>query len=137
MPRVPVSVFAAIAVFAFGSLFSGAGYLVWLLPGGLPFGNALTAAGLFSTSFAAFSVSSPNSALRRFAAVSVALSLAWLPVSIGLAGNLALNFAGANGSVWISLSLVTFCLALISVTWAGVQHWRRGVRPRGEAAGEQ
>ena len=91
---------------------------MWLLPGGLPFGNGLTAAGVISAAVVALLLSKPGSILRWTAIVSIVLSVLWLPISIGLAGNLSLNFHGTNGSVRIYYNLVTFVFVLTSMFWA-------------------
>jgi hypothetical protein len=41
-----------------------------------------------------------------------------LPASIALAGNLSLNFEGANGEMWLVLTLVTFVAVYCSLAWA-------------------
>ena len=112
------SILIAVALFAFGSMFAGADYLLWILPGGMPLGNALAAVGLTSAAGAAYGVSRPRSFLRWLSVTSLFLSVIWLPVSIGLAGNLELNLSGRQGDLWLHLSLVTFVLAIISLIWA-------------------
>ena len=118
MTRITVTGLVAIALFAFGSLIAGAVYLEWLLPGGLPIGNALTAIGLSASALAAFGASQPNTSPRWCSIVSLVLSVAWLPISVGLAGNLSLNFGDKYGPIWVKLSLVTLVFALISLTYA-------------------
>ena len=118
MTRITVTGLVAIALFAFGSLIAGAVYLEWLLPGGLPIGNALTAIGLSASALAAFGASQPNTIPRWCSIVSLVLSVAWLPISVGLAGNLSLNFGDKYGPIWVKLSLVTLVFALISLTYA-------------------
>ena len=132
MTRIIVFTLLAIVLFTLVSLVEGAAYLEWLLPGGLPFGNGLTATGLFSAAVVALLLSTPKTALRWTAIVSIVLSVLWLPVSIGLAGNLSLNFQGTNGSVWRLYSLVTFVFVLMSMFWAIAQsliHKMLGRRP--------
>lgn len=121
MKRIIVVALLTIVLFTFGSLVASAAYLLWLLPGGLPFGNALTATGLSSAAVAALLLSKPKSVLRRTAIVSIVLSVLWLPISIGLAGNLSLNFDGTNGLVWRRYTLVTFAFVLTSMLWAITQ----------------
>ena len=36
----------------------------------------------------------------------------WLPVSIALAGNVALNFSGQTGTLWLGISALLFCAIL-------------------------
>lgn len=118
MNRSVVFVLAAIAVVALAAVLSGAGYLEWPLPGGLPAGNVLTSVGLASASGAGFSAARTGTTFRRVSGASLFLSLVWLPASILLAGNLALNFDGGGGRVWIWLTLVTLVLALASMLTA-------------------
>ncbi len=110
-----------IAIASIAFLFSGAEYLQQALPGGLPFGNALTAIGLISAAAAAVGLGQAGTVLRRISWSALVAAVAWLPVSIGLAGNLALNFSGTRGSLWIGLSLATVVVVLFSLGWALVR----------------
>ncbi len=51
--------------------------------------------------------SRPASWLRGLSWFACAVALAWLPVSILMAGNPELNFANGRGDAWIALSLAT------------------------------
>ena len=121
MTRIIVLILLTIVLFTFVSLVKGAAYLVWLLPGGLPFGNVLTATGLTSAAVVALVLGKPESVLRWIAIVSIVLSVLWLPMSVGLAGNLSLNFDGTNGSAWRYYTLVTFVFVLMSMLLAIAQ----------------
>ena len=121
MTRIIVLILLTIVLFTIVSLVKGAAYLVWLLPGGLPFGNVLTATGLTSAAVVALVLSKPESVLRWIAIVSIVLSVLWLPMSVGLAGNLSLNFDGTNGSAWRYYTLVTFVFVLMSMLLAIAQ----------------
>ena|SRR5210317_1881190 len=59
MTRIIVLILLTIVLFTFVSLVKGATYLLWLLPGGLPFGKGLTAAGLTSAAVVALVLSKP------------------------------------------------------------------------------
>jgi hypothetical protein len=118
MPGVIASVLLAIAVAAACSLVSGAAYLEFVLPGGLPVGNAIAALTLICVAAVPALFSVRGSALRRAALVTLAAAVAWLPVSIGLAGNLRLNFAGWRGPVWLGVSLVVLVAALCTLACA-------------------
>lgn len=118
MTRIIVVVLLAIVLFTFASLVTGAAYLLWPLPGGMPFGNGLTATGLSSAAVVALLLSKPKTALRWTAIAAVVLSVLWLPISIGLAGNLSLNFEGTNGWVRTRYNLFTFAFVLMSMLWA-------------------
>ena len=100
------------------SLASGACYLDTVLPGGLPAGNAVAALGLVSLAGVPVLLSTRGSVLRRVASATLGGAVAWLPASIALAGNLALNFTGWRGSVWVGLSLVIHAAALCTLVWA-------------------
>jgi hypothetical protein len=121
MTRFIIAILLMIVLFTCASLVTGAAYLLWLLPGGLPFGNGLTAAGLSSAAVIALLLSKPKSVLRWIAIGSIVLSVIWLPISIGLAGNLSLNFDGTNGLVWRRFTLATFAFVLMSMLWAIAQ----------------
>ena len=121
MTRIIVVVLLAIVLFTFASLVAGAAYLLWPLPGGMPFGNGLTATGLSSAAVVALLLGKPKTVLRWTAIASIVLSVLWLPISIGLAGNLSLNFEGTNGWVWSRYTLFTFAFVLISMLWAIAQ----------------
>ncbi|MFC3550472.1 hypothetical protein ACFOLC_05530 [Lysobacter cavernae] len=55
--------------------------------------------------------------------MSLLVAVAWLPGSIALAGNLALNFSGGRGFAWMTFSLVAVCTATCSLAWAVVACW--------------
>jgi hypothetical protein len=105
MPKPVVAVLLAVSVFAVLSLACGAPYLEALLPGGLPFGNALTALGLCSAAGAAVGLSARGTALRIASLAALGAAAFWLPVSVALAGNLALNLGSVRGQVWIAFSV--------------------------------
>lgn len=47
-----------------------------------------------------------------------------LPISLGLAGNLFLNFSGIRGDIWIWLSLATAIFASVALVWAAIDRLR-------------
>ena len=104
--------------FAVTSLASGAGFLGAPLPGGLPLGNALAALGLCAAAGAAIGLGRAGTMRRAVAIVALLAAGAWLPVSVVLAGNLALNFSGGRGQAWMAISLATVLLVAISLAWA-------------------
>ena len=110
--------FGLTQAFAVLSLMSGASYLETSLPGGLPFGNALAALCLCAIAGASVTLSARGTALRSMSLVSLTAAAAWLPASIALAGNLALNFGGGRGLAWSVLSLGIGSLVLLSLVWA-------------------
>ena len=104
---------------------SGTGWPEWELPGGLPLGNLLAAAMLASWPAAAVLLATPRSAARRIAALALLGSLAWLPVSALLAGNVALNFSGGRGTTWFALTLALLAIGLLSLAWSALHQLRR------------
>jgi hypothetical protein len=110
--------FFAVAVAAIASLVSGASYLDFVLPGGLPAGNAVAALGLVALAGIPACLSARGSLLRRTSLVTLVGAAAWLPVSIALAGNPALNFTGWRGSVWLGFSVIIHVAALCVLAWA-------------------
>lgn len=118
MPKPFVIALLAIAAFAVVSLALGPSYLDAALPGGLPLGNALTALGLCAAAGAAFGLSTPGTVLRLAALMSLFGAVAWLPVSILIAGNLELNFSGDRGLAWMVFSLVVLIDVLSTLAWA-------------------
>lgn len=118
MPKSLVALLLVVAAFALLSLVFGASYLETMFPGGLPLGNALTSIGLCAAAGAAVGLSAPRTALRLVSVVSLIGAVAWLPVSVALAGNLALNFHGGHGVAWLALSFAIVASILSALTWA-------------------
>lgn len=108
----------AVATAAFASLLMGAPFLQWALPGGLPAGNLVAACALCALPAAALALRPRSAPCRWLAWATGALALLWLPASVLLAGNLALNFSGDRGAAWL---LGTLCLAvagLVVLAWS-------------------
>ena len=112
--RIPLYA-AALLLVAASSLFailSGADYLNAMLPGFLPLGNVLAALVFLGMSGAAYLLAKERKVLGRIAAIVLAGSVLWLPVSIALARNASLNFAGWNGTLWFLFTVGLFFAAL-------------------------
>ncbi len=118
MSKAIVSSLLILAAFALLSLVFGASYLETTLPGGLPIGNALAAIVLCAAAGSAVGLSARRTALRRLSVISLVGAVAWLPLSIALAGNLNLNFHGDNGVIWLTLSAVIAAIVLCALIWA-------------------
>jgi hypothetical protein len=122
-PRsLAVASMIAAAALALCLLVTGWSQLESRLPGGLPAGNALSAACLILAAGAATLLSVRGSAAYWFSVASLFDAFVWLPVSIALAGNLELNFNDATGTAWFVFTAVALvmafgalCLALVSV----------------------
>lgn len=108
----------ALAAAAFFSLASGAPYLEATLPGGLPAGNAAAAVGLCAVAGLAVVLSARRSVCRRVSVAALFGAVLWLPVSLALADDLALNFTGARGSAWIAFTAAVAIVVLGAVLWA-------------------
>ncbi len=121
MPKkLAVALLLGAAAFALFALMSGTDWLGDELPGGLPLGNAMAAAGLCAVAGVAVALSQPSTALRIVSLCVLAAAAVWLPASIALAGNAALNFANGRGSVWWVFSLAVAIAATTSLAWAGI-----------------
>jgi hypothetical protein len=92
------------AFLATGLLMSGWSGLEMRLPGGLPAGNALSAAALILPAGAGLLLSRRGSWPRTVSVAALVLALLWLPVSVALAGNLDLNFTESTGPAWFAFS---------------------------------
>lgn len=114
-----------------GALLSGPPWLARSLPGGLPLGNALAAAVLIAPALAALALARPGSALRTASAAALLLAALWLPLSIALAGNVALNFAAGRGTAWLVLTLACAGVGLLVLVWTALAlAWRRLRTPK-------
>ena len=58
------------------------------------------------------------------------LAALWLPLSIALAGNLALDFAAGRGTAWLVLTLACAGSGLLVLAWAVLAQAWRCVRPQ-------
>lgn len=113
----------AAAVVVFGA---GLPWVEGSAVGTLPNGNLLAAIALLAWPAAACLIAPADSGARRFALVALALALAWLPVSAMLAGNLALNFSGQRGSLWLGFTAFVMLLGLAALLASMLQRLRRG-----------
>lgn len=118
MRRMGAPVLLLAAASAMLALLGGAGWLDAVLPGGLPLGNVLAWLVPVGIAGAAVVLAKPASCARRFATVALAGAVAWLPVSVALAGNLTLNFEGWRGTAWLGFSLVVAACASAALLWA-------------------
>ena len=127
----------AVAAISLASVMSGVSCLEFVLPGGLPAGNALAAIGLVAAAAVPVLLSPVGSKLRAAGLATLAAAAAWLPLSIALAGNLALNFASGRGSIWTGFSLAVLVAVLFTLVWSLVSRLvamrnrvGSGVRPK-------
>lgn len=118
MPKSASILLIVFSLAAVAILMTGAEYLERTLPGGLPIGNAVATIGLVCAAAAAVGLSQPHTKLRYASLFSAVAAFLWLPLSIALAGNLALNFSSDWGPVWLWFSLITFVTVLLTLLWA-------------------
>lgn len=118
MPKLIALLLLVVAGLSIGWLVSGSDHLEFVLPGGLPLGNALAPTGLCSMAVAAALLSPPSSNRRRFSCAALLASVLWLPLSISLAGNPELNFSGLRGTAWLAVSSATIIAVLGALAWA-------------------
>lgn len=113
------------APLALAALVSGSEWLGAELPGGLPLGNLLGASILFAPALAGWLAARPRTRQRLWSTMTLVAALAWLPVSMLLAGNVALNFHGDRGVAWMGFSAVVVIALGVSLAWALVAGLRR------------
>lgn len=125
---------AAAALIALAGLGSGLLVTGWAgleapLPGGLPLGNALSAAVLVFIAAAALLLSRGSRFTRGMSIAALLLAALWLPVSVMLAGNAELNFSGTTGTAWLAYSAATLLAALgaLLLALAGAFRSRRRI----------
>ena len=118
-----------IGMSALASLASGAPCLDIALPGGLPVGNVPPALGLCAMP-ASGAVIAHRRLMRRIALAALIAAIAWLPVSIAMAGNLRLVFSGARGDAWIAWSASVAILSFVVFVLAVLQRLALGIRSR-------
>lgn len=119
------------SVLCIAALSSGAAFISATLHGGLPVGNAIAWLGLLGLPSAALLLAARGSLIRKLAWVAFAGAIAWLPASLLLAGNLALNFSGGTGAIWLSASLGLFVLAVATLLLAAASAVIRRLRGAG------
>lgn len=127
---------ATLLLVAASSLFailSGADFLSAMLPGGLPLGNVLAAVVFLGMSGAGYLLAKERKVLGRIAAIVLAGAVLWLPVSIALARNASLNFAGWNGTLWFLFTVGLFFAALGVLLFAAGAAVRSALRARNAA----
>lgn len=133
MSRRNVGVLALVFAGAMMALVSGGSFLEWPLPGGLPFGNAIAAAGLCALAGMAVVIALPGSRARPVAWLALLACVAWLPASVALAGNLSLNFTWSRGITWMWLTLGTLGVSVAALAWAGIARLIAARRKTAEA----
>lgn len=123
-------VLAALAAGSLLSLVMGTEFVGTRLPGGLPLGNALAALVFVAGAGVACVLSPHGTRVALVSRILLLAALAWLPVSIAMAGNLDLNFSGDRGTIWLTTSLILLLAIIGASAWAAGAAWRRWARSR-------
>ncbi len=132
--RQPGAALLAAGVAAGTLLATGAAWLGMELPGGLPVGNLLAALCLCCLAGAAFALSPRGTARRAAAGAALACAASWLPLSVALAGNLALNFQDGRGAAWLGFTQAVVALVLGTLAWTLATALRRRLAANGLSA---
>ena len=78
---------ALVLVGAAAAMISGAGFLLWQLPGGVPLGNAITVIGLIASAWLGLSLTRPATWIRWATVVVLSNAVAWYPIGIVVSAN--------------------------------------------------
>jgi hypothetical protein len=101
-------------------LFSGSDLLDVELPFAFPAGNIAAAVMLVAMAVIPVLASVEGSKLRAVARATLLLAIAWLPVSMAIAGGMQLNFSGWQSWVWMIYTLAILLLVPVVLAWAVV-----------------
>jgi hypothetical protein len=131
---VGILVCLAIAGFAGWLLFSGSELLDVALPFAFPAGNIAAAVMLAGLAAIPVLSSVPGSQLRAVAKATLVAAIAWLPVSMAIAGGMQLHYSGWQGWLWMAYTLALLVAVPVVLGWAIVaallQRRRRVVAAR-------
>lgn len=107
----------AIAITAGWLLFSGSDLLDVELPFSFPAGNIAAAVMLVALAAVPVLSSPPGSRLRAIAKATFVAAIAWLPVSMAIAGGMQLHYSGWQSWVWIAYTLALMLAVPIVLGW--------------------
>lgn len=131
---VGVLVCLAIAGVAGWLLFSGSELLDVELPFDFPAGNIAAAVMLVGLAAIPVLSSVPGSRLRAVAKATLVAAIAWLPVSMAIAGGMQLSFSGWQSWAWMIYTLALLLAVPVVLGWAIVaallQRRRRALATR-------
>lgn len=117
---VGILVLLAIAVASAWMLFSGSELLDAELPFAFPAGNIAAAAMLVALAAIPVLLSARGSRLRAVARATLLLAIAWLPVSMAIAGGMQLSFSGWQSWAWMIYTLALLLAVPVVLGWAVV-----------------
>lgn len=131
---VGILVCLAIAGVAGWLLFSGSELLDVELPFDFPAGNIAAAVMLVAMAAIPVLSSMPGSRLRAIAKATLVAAIAWLPVSMAIAGGMQLHYSGWQSWLWMAYTLALLLAVPVVLGWAIVaallQRRRRVVAAR-------
>jgi hypothetical protein len=99
-------------------LFSNNDVLDVELPFAFPAGNLIAAALLIAASSLAVLLAVRGTRLHAAARAILLLSIAWLPVSMAIAGGVQLSYSGWQGWLWIAYTCALLVAIPVVVAWA-------------------
>lgn len=115
---VGILVCLAIAGVAGWLLFSGSELLDVALPFDFPAGNIAAAVMLAGLAAIPVLASVPGSRLRAVAKATLVAAIAWLPVSMAIAGGMQLHYSGWQSWLWITYTLALLLAVPVVFVWA-------------------
>lgn len=132
MRAIGIVVSLAFAVASGWLLLSGSDLLDVELPFAFPAGNIAAAVMLVAAAAIPVLASVPGSRLRGVARATLLLAVAWLPVSMAIAGGMQLSFSGWQSWAWMVYTLVLLLAVPIVLACAIVAALlaRRKPRPK-------
>lgn len=90
----------------------------------LALGTLVASEGLFALGWVPLLLSQPGTLLRVLAILGLCGALAWLPLSILLAGNLRLEFQGTSGQTWMALTFGLLAWLILTSLWGAIAAMR-------------
>lgn len=128
MKSAALVICVAVAIAAGWLLFSGSELLDVALPFDFPAGNIAAAVVIVAIAAIPVVSSATGSRLRNFAKVALVAAIAWLPLSMAIAGGMQLHYSGWQAWLWMAYTCAVLLAMPILLGWsivAAVLH-RRG-----------
>ena len=110
----------AVAAVAGWLLFSGSELLDVELPYAFPAGNIAAAVMLVAAAGVPVLLAADGTRLRAVARAVFVLAIAWLPVSMAIAGGMQLHYSGWQSWAWIVYTLAILLLVPVVLAWTAV-----------------
>lgn len=130
MRAIGIVVSLALAIASGWLLLSGSELLDVELPFAFPAGNIAAWVMLVAAAAIPVLASAPDSKLRGVARATLLLAIAWLPVSMAIAGGMQLSFSGWQSWAWMIYTLAILLAVPIVLAWAIVAALLARRKPR-------